>query len=88
MFVLVSSCWCPALSWQAKASMEGWFEFLHISFNQALDTRVHGFGSDFNILYKSKLDKIASLKIALSDVGNSWASSSTGIGLNVETARG
>jgi len=37
-------------------------KFLQKSFNQAIDTRVHGFASDFNNLYKARLEEIAALK--------------------------
>jgi len=63
--------------------------FLQKSFNQALDTRVHGFASDFNNLYKARLEEIAALKRSGSNGAPfDHVGTSTGFRFNVQPTTG
>jgi len=64
-------------------------KFLQKSFNQALDTRVHGFASDFNNLYKARLEEIAALKrFGSNGVPFDHVGTSTGFRFNVQPTTG
>ena len=54
-----------------KALWKDDLTFLQSSFNQALDNRVRGFTSEFNNMYKSKLQEIEALKRSVENLKSS-----------------
>ena len=61
-----------------KALWKDDLTFLQSSFNQALDNRVCGFTSEFNNMYKSKLQEIEALKRSVENLKSSIPSCSKG----------
>ena len=61
-----------------KALWKDDLTFLQSSFNQALDNRVRGFTSEFNNMYKSKLQEIEALKRSVENLKSSIPSCSKG----------
>ena len=61
-----------------KALWKDDLTFLQSSFNQAPDNRVRGFTSEFNNMYKSKLQEIEALKHSVENLKSSIPSCSKG----------